>query len=85
MVINETAGSGERADDVEKELRSALAKVEVVRCGEGGDVADCLREAAKHAKVLGVMGGDGTVNCAAGIALDAWRPLYPRIESMGRV
>ena len=75
VVINETAGSGERADDVEKELRSALSKVEVIRCAEGGDVADCLREAAKHAKVLGVMGGDGTVNCAAGIALDAKLPL----------
>src|SRR3954468_18226635 len=75
VVINETAGSGERADDVEKELREALAKVDVIRCGEGGDIEDCLREAAKHAKVLGVMGGDGTVNCAASIALEAQLPL----------
>ncbi|MCU1592522.1 MAG: phosphoesterase, PA-phosphatase related [Frankiales bacterium] len=75
VVINETAGSGEQADDVEKQLREALSQVEVVRCAEGDDVADCLREAAKHAKVLGVMGGDGTVNCAAGIALDAKLPL----------
>jgi undecaprenyl-diphosphatase len=75
VVINETAGSGEQADDVEKQLREALSQVEVVRCAEGDDVADCLREAAKHATVLGVMGGDGTVNCAAGIALDAKLPL----------
>jgi undecaprenyl-diphosphatase len=75
VVINETAGSGERADDVEKEIREALSMVEVIRCGEGGDVADCLREAAKTARVLGVMGGDGTVNCAAGIALEARLPL----------
>jgi undecaprenyl-diphosphatase len=75
VVINETAGSGAQADDVEKELRAALPMVDVVRCGEGDDVADCLREAAKHAKVLGVMGGDGTVNCAAGIALEAKLPL----------
>ena len=75
VVINETAGSGERATEVEKELKAALAKVQVVRCGEGGNIADCLSEAAKTAKVLGVMGGDGTVNCAAGIALDAGLPL----------
>jgi undecaprenyl-diphosphatase len=75
VVINETAGSGAQADDVEKELRDALPMVDVVRCGEGDDVADCLREAAKHAQVLGVMGGDGTVNCAAGIALEARLPL----------
>jgi undecaprenyl-diphosphatase len=75
VVINETAGSGERAGEVEQELKERLPKVEVVRCAEGGDVADCLREAAKTAKVLGVMGGDGTVNCAAGIALDAGLPL----------
>jgi undecaprenyl-diphosphatase len=75
VVINETAGSGERADEVEKQLREALSKVDVIRCAEGDDVSDCLREAAKHAKVLGVMGGDGTVNCAAGIALDAKLPL----------
>src|SRR3954468_509495 len=75
VVINETAGSGERADDVEKELREALSKIDVIRCGEGGDVEDCLREAAKTAKVLGVMGGDGTVNCAAGVALDNKLPL----------
>ncbi len=75
VVINETAGSGERADDVEKELRQALPKVDVIRCGEGGNVADCLKEAASRATVLGVMGGDGTVNCAAGIALEHKLPL----------
>ncbi|MDT7544922.1 MAG: hypothetical protein QOE99_1032 [Actinomycetota bacterium] len=75
VVINEAAGSGERADEIEQELQAALPKVEVVRCEEGGDVAKCLEEAAKTAKVLGVMGGDGTVNCAAGIALEARLPL----------
>ncbi|MCW2726468.1 MAG: hypothetical protein JWN35_3389 [Frankiales bacterium] len=75
VVINESAGSGERADDVEAELRRLLPAVDVVRCGEGDDVADCLRAAADRATVLGVMGGDGTVNCAAGIALDKGLPL----------
>ena len=34
-----------------------------------------MTAAAKGAKVLGVMGGDGTVNCAAGIALQHGIPL----------
>ena len=75
VVINESAGSGERADEVEQELRAALPKVEVVRCASGDDVTGCLREAAKNATVLGVMGGDGTVNCAAGMALEHGKPL----------
>jgi diacylglycerol kinase family enzyme/membrane-associated phospholipid phosphatase len=75
VVINETAGSGARAGEVEAQLTAALPKVEVVRCAEGDDVADCLATAAKKATVLGVMGGDGTVNCAAGIALEAGLPL----------
>ena len=75
VVINESAGSGERADEVEQELRESLPKVEVVRCSSGDDVSECLRQAAKTAKVLGVMGGDGTVNCAAGIALEHQLPL----------
>ncbi|MCW2572499.1 MAG: hypothetical protein JWO88_2557 [Frankiales bacterium] len=75
VVINEMAGSGAEADDVEKELRAALSQVDVIRCAENDDVADCLRAAAERATVLGVMGGDGTVNCAAGIALDHKLPL----------
>jgi diacylglycerol kinase family enzyme len=75
VVINESAGSGERADEVERELTASLPKVEVVRCATGDDVAACLEAAAKKARVLGVMGGDGTVNCAAGIALAHALPL----------
>ena len=75
VVINETAGSGDRAGEVEKELRELLPAVDVVRCGPDDDVEVCLTKAAQTAQVLGVMGGDGTVNCAAGIALDAGLPL----------
>jgi undecaprenyl-diphosphatase len=75
VVINESAGSGHLADDVEAELRGLLPKVDVVRCGPDDDVAECLTKAAESATVLGVMGGDGTVNCAAGIAIDRGLPL----------
>lgn len=75
VVINESAGSGERAGEVAAELGERLPKADVVRCGPDDDVAECLQTAAKRAAVLGVMGGDGTVNTAAGIALDAGLPL----------
>ena len=75
LVINTSAGSGDQADEVQAELARALPQAEVVLCGPDGDIAACLTEAATKATVLGVMGGDGTVNCAAGIALDAGLPL----------
>lgn len=75
VVINEGAGSGEQADAVEKELGVALPAAEVVRCGAHDDIEELLRAAGARARVLGVMGGDGTVNCAAGIALENGLPL----------
>ena len=75
LVINESAGSGDQAAEVERELLDALPAAKVVRCGAGDDIEQCLRTAAESARVLGVAGGDGTVNCAAGIALDAGLPL----------
>jgi undecaprenyl-diphosphatase len=47
--------------------------------GAGNNVADelpaAVRAAAGHARVLGIAGGDGSVNCAAAVALDAGLPL----------
>ncbi len=42
---------------------------------EGAEVEQALRDAAERAEVLGVAGGDGTVCTAAGVALEAGRPL----------
>ncbi len=75
LVINTSAGSGDQADEVQGELERALPRAKVVRCGPDDDIVASLTEAAKKATVLGVMGGDGTVNAAAGIALDAGLPL----------
>jgi len=41
----------------------------------GGDLAQTLREAAAGAEVLAVGGGDGSVNAAAGVAIEAGLPL----------
>lgn len=75
LVINPSAGSGDRADEVTAQVRRELPRARVVRCGEQDDLAAALAEAAGEARVLGVMGGDGTVNCAAGVALDRGLPL----------
>lgn len=74
VVVNADAGGGGRAPELERELRSALPAARVVAV-PGAQVERALREAATCATVLGVAGGDGTVNTAAGIALEAGLPL----------
>ena len=74
LVINPASGSGTGARVVD-EVRSALPAAEVVELGEGDDIGVALREAAERAEVLAVGGGDGTVSCAAGIAIEHGVPL----------
>ncbi|MFJ6573145.1 bifunctional phosphatase PAP2/diacylglycerol kinase family protein [Streptomyces sp. NPDC091292] len=70
MVVNTAAGSPERM----RPLRDALPYAEIVECA-GPEVAGELEKAASRAVVLGVCGGDGTVNTAAGVALRHGLPL----------
>ena len=72
LVVNELAGSAGSAEAVEAHLSEHLPGARVVRTR---DVEQALRDAAREATVLGVMGGDGTVGTAAGIALEAGLPL----------
>ena len=74
VVVNTSAGGGARADDVERELRERLPAAQLIRAA-GPQVEDALREAARGATALGIVGGDGSVNTAAGIALEAGLPL----------
>ena len=74
LVINPASGSGTGARVVD-EVKAGLPKAEIVEVGDGEDIAEALRDAAKRAQVLAVGGGDGTVSCAAGIAVDAGVPL----------
>ncbi|MET9837937.1 diacylglycerol kinase family protein, partial [Streptomyces virginiae] len=55
-------------------LRTRLPKAEVIEC-EGAELLPALARAASHATVLGVCGGDGTINAAATAALRADVPL----------
>ena len=74
LVINPASGSGTGARVLD-EFREALPAAEVVELGDDDDVEQALRAAAERAEVLAVGGGDGTVSCAAGIAIDAGVPL----------
>ena len=77
LVINPASGKGSGASVVD-EVRDALPAAEIVEVGEGDegdDIESALREAAGRADVLAVGGGDGTVSCAAGIAVEHGIPL----------
>jgi len=75
VVVNTGSGRADDADALSERLGNALPAAEVMVCGEGDDVAAVCDAAAGRARVLGVAGGDGTINTAAGAALDHDRPL----------
>jgi undecaprenyl-diphosphatase len=70
MVANRASGTADRV----RGLREALPKAELVECAPE-EVQDALAKAAVRARVLGVCGGDGTVNAAAVVALRHGLPL----------
>jgi diacylglycerol kinase family enzyme/membrane-associated phospholipid phosphatase len=70
MVANKGAGTADRVSA----LRDALPQARTVEC-EPSDVRAELEKAATYARVLGVCGGDGTVNAAAEIAVRHGLPL----------
>jgi diacylglycerol kinase family enzyme/membrane-associated phospholipid phosphatase len=74
LVINPNSGGGTGARVVD-EVRDALPQAEIVELGEADDLEQILRSASERAEVLAVGGGDGTVSCAAGIAVEAGIPL----------
>jgi undecaprenyl-diphosphatase len=74
LVVNPASGGGTGADVIER-VREALPRTEIVEVEEGDDIGDALRDAAGRAEVLAVGGGDGTVSCAAAIAVEAGIPL----------
>jgi undecaprenyl-diphosphatase len=77
VVVNPGAGT---AESVAEELRAELPDAEVVELGEGDDLEPALekaaaRAAAQDAGVLGVAGGDGTINTGASVAARHGLPL----------
>jgi diacylglycerol kinase family enzyme/membrane-associated phospholipid phosphatase len=70
MVANTASGTADRV----RALRDTLPGAQTVEC-EPEDLRAELEKAAAHARVLGVCGGDGTVNAAAEVALRHGLPL----------
>ncbi|UUU26061.1 bifunctional phosphatase PAP2/diacylglycerol kinase family protein [Streptomyces sp. DSM 40750] len=70
VVANRASGTSDRV----RALRDALPGAETVEC-EAEDMKAELEKAAARARVLGVCGGDGTVNAAAEVALRHGLPL----------
>ena len=70
LVVNPASGSGNGARVID-EVREKLPKAEIVELGDDDDPETVLRAAAQRAEVLGVGGGDGTVSCAAAVAVSA--------------
>ncbi|MFI5986352.1 bifunctional phosphatase PAP2/diacylglycerol kinase family protein [Streptomyces sp. NPDC051555] len=72
VIVNQ--GSGTAAEAGLDLVRERLPKAELIEC-EGPDLPAELAAAAARSAVLGVCGGDGTVNAAATAALRAGVPL----------
>ncbi|PJM97623.1 bifunctional phosphatase PAP2/diacylglycerol kinase family protein [Streptomyces sp. CB01373] len=70
LVANRASGTADRASA----LVDLLPEAEIVECGPE-EVRAELEKAADRARVLGVCGGDGTVNTAAEVALCRGLPL----------
>jgi len=73
VVVNPSAGSSERSAE---ELRTELPDAEVIELEEGADLEAALQEAAARGCVIGVSGGDGSINAAAAIAAKTGKPLF---------
>jgi undecaprenyl-diphosphatase len=74
VVVNDAAGSADGAA-LSAEIGEQLPAAEVIVCDDVDRLVDLIDGAASRAQVLGVAGGDGTVNRAASAALDNEVPL----------
>lgn len=74
LVVNPASGSGNGARVIE-EAREKLPKMDIVELTDDDDPEAALRAAAERAEVLAVGGGDGTVSCAAAVAVETGLPL----------
>ncbi|KQM03797.1 sphingosine/diacylglycerol kinase-like enzyme [Frankia sp. CpI1-P] len=74
VVVNGRSGQGNHADLLAV-LRADLPLAEVIEVGPADDMAAALAGAASKSRVLGIAGGDGSINAAAQVALARGMPL----------
>lgn len=75
VVIVLNSGAGSARDSVAEALARELPDAELVTAGEGDDLPGLVAAAAERAAVLGIAGGDGTVNLGASVAAARGLPL----------
>lgn len=75
VVVNPGAGARVGADPLQR-LAEALPEARLVELDEGDDLMEALRDAASGGRALGVVGGDGSINAAAGVAHAEGIPLF---------
>lgn len=73
LVVN--FGAGTSSQELAVALRTELPDARIVVAEEGSDLPALLREAADSAQILGVAGGDGSVQLAAELAVNRHLPL----------
>jgi undecaprenyl-diphosphatase len=73
LVVNTSAGTA--SPGLASRLRAELPEATITEVNAGQDFACQLRLAAAEARILGVAGGDGTINAASSAALQAGVPL----------
>lgn len=74
VVTNLEAGSA--STELVRELASALPAAEIVTSTPDDDLAELVEDVARRCTVLGVAGGDGTINVAARVAAEKDVPLF---------
>jgi undecaprenyl-diphosphatase len=74
VVVNPSAGSAGDGDIVES-LQAELPAAVVMLLEEGADLVGALNDMITRHDAIGVVGGDGSINAAAGVALGAGKPL----------
>jgi len=74
IVVNPSARSGRGIDPTE-ELRESLPAATIVALDDAADLEHTLCDAAGSARAIGIVGGDGSINTAAGVALEHGCPL----------
>jgi len=74
IVVNPGAKSG-RGGDPSDDLRAGLPAANIVVLDDAEDLERSLRDAARDATAIGVVGGDGSINTAVAVALEHGCPL----------
>lgn len=75
VAVNMASGNGSVSPVAELKELLPQANIEEVEIVDGKELRKALDEASEHVSVLGVSGGDGSINTAAQVALDHGKAL----------